>query len=49
MSKQNQHNDNDDNLKSPRIVLFEDDDSLETEVSVATISQKVHDNIKIWV
>ena len=52
-SKQKRHYDNDDipnQIKSSRIALSEDDDSLEeAEVSVSTISKQVRDNIRIWV
>lgn len=45
-SKQKRHYDDDDIPKSSRIALSEDDDSSEeAEVSVATISKQVRDNM----
>ena len=52
-SKWKRHYDNDDTpnqIKSSRIALSDDDDSSEeVEVSVATISKQVRDNIRVWV
>ena len=44
----NDDHDTPNQIKSSRIALSEDDDSSEAEVSVATISKQVRDNIRTW-